>query len=221
MSSDAIDSCSNGNVEVLLDGTPVDVPSERRSAAAIRCYLDTLALQQHRILCSFHLDGQPTEPGRPLAAYGSFSRVEGQTMDLDEMPLQLIQTAMQQLASARQNAESAIVLVLINNGAVAREYWWELARKLKEPLLTLSLLPSDVCGASNEFASVGQLRRWQLEQLATILRNVDQACWSEDTGVLSSVLENRVMPWLDSLNDSVLLLHDTLHAAMADIESRH
>ena len=220
MSSDAIDSPSDGDIEVLLDGSPVYVPSERRSAAAIRCYLDTLALEQHRILCSFHIDGQPTEAGRPLAEYGSFSRVEGQTMDLDEMPLQLIHTALQQVTSARQNTESAIVLVLINNGAVAREYWWELARKLKEPLLTLSLLPTDVCGASNESASVGQLRRWQLEQLATILRDVDQACWSEDTRVLSSVLENRVMPWLDNLNDSLALLHDTLCAGVGAAETR-
>jgi hypothetical protein len=220
MSSDAIDSCSNGNVEVLLDGSPVCVPSERRSAAAIRCYLDTLALQQQRVLCSFHIDGLPVDPARPLAAPGSFSRVEAQTLELDHLPLHLINAARQQLAGARQTAESTIVLVLINDGAVARECWWELARKLEEPLLTLSLLPTDACGSANEFAPVGQLRRWQLEQLAAILKDVDQACWSEDTRVLSNVLEQRVMPWLDSLSDSLSLLHDTICAGVADAESR-
>ena len=214
-----IDSRSESEIEVLLDGLPVRVPSGRRTPSAIRCYLDTLALERQRILHSFTIDGRPADPGQPLATDGTFRRVEGETFDLEQLPLQLIKSAKQQCAAARKSLESAIVIVLINDGDVARECWWDLARKLKEPLLTLSLLPEGVCGGSSETVSIAQLRRWQLEQLAAILKDVDQACWSEDTRVLSNVLENRVMPWLESLSDSLSLLHDTLCArVVADRE---
>jgi hypothetical protein len=220
MSSDTIESGCEARVEVFLDGLPVRIPSDRRSPAAIRCYLDTLALDRQRILYSFSIDGHRPDPQQPLSPGATFHRVEGETLDLQELPLQLVKTAGDQLTAARQCAESAIVLVLINDGCVAREYWWELARKLKEPLLTLSLLPENVFGPANSSISLAQLRRWQLEQLATILKDVDQACWSEDTRVLSNALENRVMPWLESLNDSIALVHDTLRAGAAGAENR-
>jgi hypothetical protein len=220
MFSNTIDSRSEKEIEVLLDGLPVRVPSGRRSPSAIRCYLDTLALARQRILHSFTIDGQPADPGRPLATDGTFRRVEGETFELEQLPLQLIKSAKQQCADARKSLESAIVVVLINYSDVARECWWDLARKLKEPLLTLSLLPEDLRGGSNSVVSFAQLRRWQLEQLADILKDVDKACWSEDTRVLSNVLENRVVPWLNSLSDSLSLLHDTLCAGVVAAKER-
>lgn len=73
-----------------------------------------------------------------------------------------------------------MVLVLINEGVGAREFWWRLAPDLKAPLLTLSLVPEFACGPANGRASLTQLRKWQLQQLAGIIREVDEAWWTED-----------------------------------------
>ena len=57
-----------------------------------------------------------------------------------------------------------------------------------------------------------QLRKWQLQQLAAILIEVDEASWSEDSAALSNALEYRVLPWLHGLGTSLELWHDTLSA---------
>jgi hypothetical protein len=209
---DNFDSPAEGEVQVLLDGQPVSLPSDRRSLAAIRSYLDTLALEQQRILCSLSVDGQPADTIHPVPRRTGFRRVEGESLDLEQLPLQFIRAAMQQTTDARARVESAIPLVLINEGRVAREFWWDLTRMLREPLLTLSLLPEHICGPAGEHASFTQLRRWQLQQLAAVLRDVDQACWSEDMRILSNALEHRALPWLENLKDSLALWHETLLA---------
>jgi hypothetical protein len=135
-------------------------------------------------------------------------------MELDEMPLQLLKTARQQTLVARSHVESAVALVLINDGRLAREYWWNLARELKEPLITLSLLPQDLCGSDSRGGSLRQLRKWQLQQLAAIIRAVDEACWSEDTLALSNALEGRALPWLDKLHQLICLWDETVSAGI-------
>jgi len=55
-----------------------------------------------------------------------------------------------------------------------------------------------------------QLRRWQLEQLAGIIQEVDRACESDDPTALSDALETRVLPWLEGLLDTLALLRFTL-----------
>jgi hypothetical protein len=128
------------------------------------------------------------------------------------MPLQLLKTANQQAAAARTELESAVAVVIINEGRMAREFWWDLAKLLKEPLLTLSLLSNDSCGPANGRASLSQLRKWQLQQLAAIIRDVDEACQIEDTIALSNALETRVIPWLGHLQELIKLWKDTVAA---------
>lgn len=178
--------------------------------AAVSVYLETLAMEQHRILCSFLVDGEAAVLSSNFPpASRSFSRIEATTMDLEDLPLQILTAARRQIDEARTQAEQAAVLVLINEGCVAREVWWKLARTLKEPLLTLSLLPDTICGSQNGSASLTQLRKWQLEQLATILRAVDEACWSDQSSMLSNALENRVLPWLHKLQELLTLWYQT------------
>ena len=174
-------------LEITLDGLPVALPAGHRSLSAIRCYLETLALEKQRILCSLSVDGEPVNLALPLNHDGAFCRIDAGTAALKETS----------------------VLLLINDGRVARELWWNLARQLKEPVLTLSLLPDNACGPANGGASLTQLRKWQLEQVAAIIRDVDEACRSEDTIPLSNALENRVLPWLQQLNELISLWHDT------------
>ena len=199
-------------IDVRLDGRPVRLPTERKSLNSIRSYLETLALERQRILCAFTVDGEPSNNSAPDAENAAFARVEGETLDLSDIPLQLLETAKQQTAAARALVEKAVTLVLINDGPLSRELWWKLTRKLKEPLLTLSMLPDTLCNPANGCASLTQLRKWQLQQLATIIKGVDEACWSEDTNMLSNALEHRALPWLENLHNSLELWHQTMVA---------
>jgi hypothetical protein len=200
------------DVEITLDGLSVELPAGHRSLSAIRCYLETLALEKQRILCSLSVDGESVNLALPLIRFRTFCRVDAGTAALKKTSLLLLKTALQQTGLAREYVETAVTLVLINDGHVARELWWNLARQLKEPVLTLSLLPDNACGPANGGASLTQLRKWQLEQVAAIIRDVDEACRSEDTIPLSNALENRVLPWLQKLNELISLWHDTAMA---------
>jgi hypothetical protein len=199
-------------VEITLDGLPVGLPSGCRSLNAIRCRLETLALERQRILCSLNVDGQPVNLALPLLDRRICCRVEAETVALEETPVLLLKKALQQTAHARECVETALTLVLINDGQVAREIWWNLASVLKEPVLTLSLLPENICQPSDNRTSLAQLRKWQLEQIAAIIGDVDEACHSEDTIPLSNALENRVLPWLQSLSELISLWHETVLA---------
>jgi hypothetical protein len=128
---------------------------------------------------------------------------------LEETSLLLLKKAFQQTDLARECVEIALTLVLINNGRVAHEVWWNLASVLKEPVITLSLLPENTCEPFDNRVSLAQLRKWQLEQIAAIIRDVNEACHSEDTIPLSNALENRVLPWLQSLSELISLWHET------------
>lgn len=202
---------SSSGAEIWLDGDPVTLPPGRESIAAISAYLETLALGKHRVICSLVVDGEPVGFGtRAASARRRFMRIEAATLTLEQVPLQLLATALEQTEKARQQVEETIVLVLINESRVAREVWWKLARRLKEPLLTISLLPERVCGTPSGGASTLQLRRWQLEQLGAILQAVDEACHLESTEMLSNALEHRVLPWLRDLERLLSLWYQTV-----------
>ena len=199
----------NEDIAIWLDGTPVTMPLGRHSPNSIRCHLETLALAKHRVLYSLNIDGQPVNLSLPLPRFGRFTRIDAESVALDESVLLLLKTAYQQTHHAKESVETALTLVLINDAQVARELWWNLARNLKDPVLTLSLLPDHLCGPSNGRASLKQLRKWQLEQVAAIIRDVDQACHGGDTIQISNALENRVLPWLENFSQLIELWHET------------
>src|SRR5437879_8498759 len=114
-------------LEIILDGVPLQVPAERRSLSAIRSYLDTLALEQQRLLCSFVVDGEPIGPSQPHEPQRQFVRIDAQTIDLDDLPAEAIRMALEQTSKARNSVIDLIELVLINDGCVVRELWWNLA----------------------------------------------------------------------------------------------
>jgi hypothetical protein len=203
---------TRGEIEITLDGLPVRLPSGRRSLNAIRCYLETLALEKQRVLCSLSVDGEPVNISLPLIHQEAFCRIEAETIALNETSILLLKRALQQVEHAQECVETATTLVLINDIHVARELWWNLAWQLKEPVLTLSLLPDNTCGQANGRASLTQLRKWQLEQVAAIIKDVDKVCCSKDTIPLSDALENRVLPWLQELSEFISLWHETVMA---------
>ena len=214
------DSASTGaDLKVLLDGQPVLIPAQRRSIAAIRAYLEILALEQQRILFSFRVDGARVTLAAMLPTQSRFNRIEAETLDLTQVPLQLIKTAMVQTAEAKTQILSAVTLVLINEPGWAREHWWSLVRVLNQPLLTLGLMPENAYGPKDNGTSLAQLRKWQLQQLGTILKEIDDACWSDEPGALSNALEYRVVPWLNGLETSLELWHETLAMKPQSIET--
>ena len=203
---------SRDEIEVILDGLAVELPPGHRSLNAIRCHLETLALESHRILYSLSVDGRPVNLALPLLNQRIFCRVEAGTVALEETALLLLKKAFQQADLARECVETALTLVLINDGRVAHEVWWNLASVLKEPVITLSLLPENTCEPFDNRTPLAQLRKWQLEQIAAIIRDVNEACHSEDPIPLSNALENRVLPWLQSLSELISLWHETVLA---------
>jgi len=199
-------------IEVFLDGKPVALPPLRYTLAAIRSYLERLALSQQRIICSIFVDGRLLGPDEAISGLEMFARVEARSLDLAQVPLQVLDTARQQTFHAREQVATAVTVVLINTSRQAREQWWNLTRDLKQPLVTLSLMPSNICGPANGSASLLKLRKWQLQQLAAILKKVDESCWSADPLGLSNALESQVLPWLDGLRATLDLWYDTLSA---------
>ena len=204
--------CSSvrADVQVLLDDQPIALPKGSRSLPAIRSYVETLALQQQRVLYAFSIDGVPAASEAADWNQTSFCRIAAKSFSLEEMPVWLIEKALQQTNQAEARLQSAISLVLINEGHMACQFWWTLARDLKQPLLTLTLIPDQACGYPCSGAPVSQLRKWQLQQLGTILMQVDEACHAQDPMLLASALETRVIPWLANLKSNLDLLRETL-----------
>jgi hypothetical protein len=141
----------------------------------------------------------------------SFRRVDAVTVPLGELPLLLLTTAAQQVNRAQVSVEAALTLVLINNPATARELWWNIASQLKDPVVTLSLMPENLCLAWCG-TTFHKLRRWQLEQIAVVVCKVDRACESQDNIQLSDALEKQVLPWLDKLAEHIRLWLDATQA---------
>jgi hypothetical protein len=200
---------AKGEAEIFLDGLPVELPWERHSLSAVRSYLESLSLEKQCVLCSLAVDGQTVNLGLPLTGVETFSRIDAESVALDDSEVLLLKTALQQTGHARECVETALTLVLINSSSVARELWWNIALLLKGPILTLSLLPDHLGGQANGVASFKKIRKWQLEQVATIIREVDRACKTNNTFLISDTLEKRVLPWLCKMDDLLSLWHET------------
>jgi hypothetical protein len=196
------------NPEILLDGAPIESPRGSHSVGAIRSHLETIALEHHRVLWSFNVEGPPTMP-----AESSTCRVEGLTMDLDDVPLRLIRIALEQTAEAKAALHEVLLTALVNEFATAANLWWKLAKQIKQPLLTVSLLSENILDTPCGTASVSQIRRWQLQQLGAILREANEACWPQAQHKFHNVLETRVLVWLNNLQNSLELWQETLLAA--------
>jgi len=204
------DSLPHSGIDVKLDGLCVEIPPERRSLSGICAYLESMALQRQRILCSLIVDGEPINLTQPPSGAKNFTNIEAETMGLHDVPVQLVKAALQQTIFVREQVQTAVELVLINEVERAKELWWELSLALKEPLLTLSLLPEGICGPGEGQASLMQLRKWQLQQLGAVIQDVNNACEWDNATVLSDALEIRVLPWLEKLQDFLTLWQQTI-----------
>ena len=191
-------------IQVTLDGEIVKIASPCGSLNSIRSQLETLALEKQRILSALAVDGISAHLAQPLESAAGFSRVDAESIPLGELPLLLLTSAQQQAERIRADIEKALTLVLINSRSAASEIWWDIARQLKEPILTLSLMPESVCKLCST-VSFERLRKWQLQQIAAIVREVNAVCDTGDNIKISDALERRVLPWLQKLSDLIQL----------------
>ena len=203
---------STGEILVTLDCETVVMPAGRNTLNAVRAYLESLALANQRVLAEFSVDGFAVDLSLPLDKL-SFRRVDAVTVPLDELPLVLLATAGNQLNRVRASVEAALTLVLINDASKSRELWWNIVSQLKEPVLTLSLMPENICQSCCG-TSLQKLRRWQLEQIAVVVQRVEKACDTRDNIRISDALESLVLPWLDKLGEHIRLWHDAMQAGM-------
>jgi hypothetical protein len=199
-------------VQVTLDGETVKIPFAHGSLNSIRSLLETLALEKQKILFTLRVDGVPASLSQPSADQPEFSRVDAESIPLGELPLLLLTSAQQQADRLRADLENALTLVLINDQPAAREIWWGIARQLKEPILTLSLMPDSVCKLCST-VSFERLRKWQLQQIAVIVREVNAVCEAGDNIKISDALERRVLPWLQKLSDLIQLWLQAISAS--------
>ena len=200
-------------VQVLLDGTPINSPANCRSIGGLRAHLEAVALKQHRVLYAFNVDGHPGEL-QQLDERRDFCKIEAETVRLDDMPLYLVSMAIHQASRAHAQALTASDVLVTEDCCVAREFWWDLSATLRQPLLTLSLIPESRFDHSAG-ASQSTLRKWQFEQLGEIIGDLNEACWSEDVNVLRNALWTRVIPWIESLQRSLELMKESMMGAAA------
>jgi hypothetical protein len=57
---------------------------------------------------------------------------------------------------------------------------------------------------------LAELRKGQLRQLASLIKDVDEVCSADDIRPLFNMLEQRVLPWLETVGDSLELWLATL-----------
>lgn len=170
-------------------------------------------MEQQRVICAMTIDGHAINLSQPLNNLETFYRIDAETAALEDHELMVLRTALQQTDYAREYVETALTLVLINEMSVVKELWWNLGLQLKQPILTLSLLPAELAGAVRAGVPLKKLRKWQLEQVASIIREVDLSCSTGDTVQVSDAMENRVLPWLCRMQELIRLWLETAMAA--------
>jgi hypothetical protein len=201
-------------MDVIFDGKTISIPSECNSLGAIRPYLERLALAQDRVLSQCLVDGRPANSSSLGWANSSFHSIAAKTSQLNDLASEVLRTALQQTTEARALAETAVTLVLINEAPLSRELWCKLAARLKEPLLTLGLLPESHYRPPDGCVPFQQLRRWQIEHYVQIIEQVNEACALGEMCGLSNALEQRALPWLHKLQDTIELWYETALAGV-------
>jgi hypothetical protein len=196
--------------KVWLDGSTVQVPKQRQSLAAIRTFLERLAMQKRRVLSSVNVENVTDEHSNSDALPHGNTRIVAESISLDRLPLSVVERAQKQATEAFSRVESAVVLMTINTGQRANEMWWNIAHTLNRPVVTLALLSEASLKLPPASMNVLQVRNWQLEQLACLIAEVDQVAALEDPLALSEALEERVLSWLDNLIGGLELLHFSL-----------
>ncbi len=195
-------------VHVTLDGQPVELSARQgRSLQAIRSHLETAALKRHRILFSLNVNGAAVNLNEPMPPFKTFHKVVARTVGFGQLSFQLVTVAADQVNALHERVERLSLQMMINEWSRAEALWWELLPDLKDPLMTLSFVPSSI-----EILPFGQeigakaIKRFA-QDLVAILEEIEQIIGRQDLIELSNALENHLMPWLRGLGHCLYRFH--------------
>src|SRR5437016_6135113 len=111
-------------IEVIMDGKPLELPEHiKRSLTAIRCYLESLALQHGRVVSFITVDGIIINTIEDSLQIKGMQCVKADTVGFDELTRQLISTACDRLKDLHVTVESAITQILINDWPEVQTLW--------------------------------------------------------------------------------------------------
>jgi len=195
---------------VLLDGKPVALAGQNASSlTAVRAHLEILALCQQRILFSLTVDGMALNLGDTSLPSRRFKRVVASTISFDQLRFQLLRAARKQVEHLKSRVEGAVLLALINDWPVVQRCWWDLLPDLKEPLVTLSFCTELFPQPPPLPLSVFRGRVIEAEHLGRLLSELESICEQRDGASFSDALEQRLLPWLEQLDDSLARFNET------------
>lgn len=188
-------------LQVTLDGENVGCWSTAaESLASIRGHLETLALSKRRLLFSMTVDGTPVSLDRPLDGRGSGLTVVARTVGFEQLGFQLISVAEGQCGHLIQRLQNLMLLVLINSWEKGQEGWMRLLPELKDPILTISFIPEAVGFLPGGADISGRAVMRRTDELSAVLVEIERVGLLRDPEEFSSVLESRLLPWLQEFH---------------------
>jgi hypothetical protein len=140
------------------------------------------------------------------------SNTASQRAPMNELRREILNRAIALTCRTILRIERVLELLLLRKEAVAAERVFELGDQLQDILTLFSLLPGSKTARECHLSAPEQLRAWQFEQLDSVLQEIRQAELSSSDGARRYVLETRVLPWLDSMHNTLSLLQEMLPA---------
>lgn len=200
-------------VRVTLDGQLVGMSQQiRASLPAIRAHLEALVLCQRRILHGLVVDGVTPDLQRPAWSFDTSDNVVAATIRFDELAFQLLRLAREQVGQLRARGEAAVPLVLINEWPGVQRICWNLLPDLKEPLVTLGLLPELGRPTAGPLVAPAAICASQAQELGRIQQEVSGHCAFHDALASSDTLRHRLLPWLAQFHTMLAQLHEVTQA---------
>lgn len=201
-------------VRVELDGDSVLLPQEmENSLIAIRAYLEFLALQKRRVLSGFIVDGVEVQQVTSHLSESSFRIIQADTITFEQLSQRLVNTASRQLNQLAAELEDYVLRVLINDRDRLLQQWRKWAPLFRSPLVNLGFM-RELWGDTVDGITLGNITLLEhLDELNGMLCEVDAVFlatehdWTdEDAMVLSTLFEERLVPWLKVLEVYMLKL---------------
>ncbi len=203
-------------MRVELDGQAVDLPGQIASSlVAVRAYLEFLALQRRRVLSGFIVDGVEVRQIQSDAPVDGYRHVAGDTITFEQLSQRLINTACRQLEHLANQLEAAALRILISDRHQILAQWRGWQPQFRTPLVSLGFLRELWGEAVDSMVLGGGSLAQHLEELNPMLCEVDAAFlatehdWvDEDAIALSTIIEDRLVPWLKLLEAYLMKLQN-------------
>ncbi|MFT4690006.1 MAG: hypothetical protein ACJASX_003969 [Limisphaerales bacterium] len=199
---------------VLLDGSVIAVPPEHReSFATLLAHLELLALRSRRVLTSLNVDGVAVRLDCPPDWQSRWDEVEGHSISFAELSSRLISSAAANLTQLRKGVEKTVLLVMINDPRCLERTWSSWNPDVGNTLAVFSLLRQLWHAQRFDNWLAPSLIDEHSEDIELLAGELRVALVSESPSdldaslVVSELLEQRMLPWLDRTGELLEHLH--------------